>query len=66
MKSTLALLFAAALAAPALAAGGAASAPGFAASVAVGAASFAWFVLQVETARATDPDKEVSRGTAWT
>ena len=34
-------------------------------ALAVGAASFAWFALQVELARATDPEKEDARGTAW-
>jgi RsiW-degrading membrane proteinase PrsW (M82 family) len=35
-------------------------------ALAVGAASFAWFALQVEMARATDSEKEDHRGTAWT
>lgn len=33
-------------------------------ALAVGAASFAWFALQVETARATDPEPEDDAGTA--
>ena len=34
-------------------------------ALAVGAASFAWFALQVEMARSTDPEEEDARGTAW-
>jgi RsiW-degrading membrane proteinase PrsW (M82 family) len=35
-------------------------------ALAFGAASFAWFALQVEMARGTDPEKEDARGTTWT
>jgi RsiW-degrading membrane proteinase PrsW (M82 family) len=34
-------------------------------ALAVGAASFAWFALHVEMVRATDPEKDDARGTAW-
>ena len=34
-------------------------------ALAVGAASFAWFAVQVEMARATDPETQPDKGTAW-
>jgi protease PrsW len=34
-------------------------------ALAVGAASFAWFAAQVEMARATDPETQPDKGTAW-